>query len=287
MKAAIYGLSKDGLNGSRGDRGDRIGLSMADGLKKRGIEYSLHTKFDGVCADVALAYGWIHELQEGLFTKYKEAGKHFVFFDLGYWNRGQKGSYRVAIDDWDSARHFPHDSSDFRFRASGITLRNDWKPTSKNVIIAGMSDKAAWTHGFKFMEWENKTRAYLSGKYEGMGFKFAIRAKPKNKDKDKVAPIEDLLKHTYCVVSHHSNVSVDAIIAGVPFTCRKGVARHVAPPGLPDDFVEDLDLLAPHVLTYDQRYNFLCNVAYVQWTTKEMSEGHCWDYIQGVLKSCA
>lgn len=287
MKVAIYGLSEAGLKGARSDRGDRIGNCLADGFKSHGIEYSMHSKFEGVCADVALSYGWIHELRDKLFTAYKEAGKHFVFVDLGYWNRGHKGAYRVSVDDWDSARNMLRGCPDDRFRNSNINFRNDWDSSSKNVVIVGMSEKAAWTHGYKFMEWESNTKQYLDNKYSGMGYKFLIRQKPRGKGASKATPIEDVLKSSYFVISHHSNVGVDALIAGVPYTCRKGVAMHLAPITNPDDFVEDVDLLHPQLPSYEEKYNLLSDIAYVQWTTEEMSKGMCWDYIEKVLEQCA
>ena len=287
MKVAIYGMTESGLKGARSERGDRIGNCLADGFKVHGIDYSLHSRFDGVCADVALAYGWIHELRDKLFTAYKEAGKHFVFFDLGYWNRGHKGAYRVSVDDWDSARNMLRGCPDDRFRGSRITFRSDWNSNSKQVTIVGMSDKAAWTHGYKYMEWEEATKRYLQNKYEGMGFNFVIRHKPRGKEAKKAEPISEVLRNTYYVVSHHSNVGVDAIIAGIPYTCRKGVAMHLAPITNPDDFVRDLHLLRPFIPSFEQKYNLMCDIAYVQWTTAEMSKGLCWDYITKVLEKCA
>lgn len=287
MKVAIYGLSEAGLKGSRSDRGDRIGNCLADGFKVHGIDCSLHSRFEGVVADIALGYGWIHELREQVFSKYRAAGKHFVFFDLGYWNRGHKGAYRVGVDDWDTGKHMLRGCPDDRFRDSGLDLKSFWQPDSRDVMIVGMSEKAAPTHGYKFREWEDKTKRYLEDRYADSPYRFTIRAKPRGKDAGKAVPIMDALKTTRFVVSHHSNVTIEALIAGVPFTTLKGAARHVSPKGDPDNYLDDLDLDNPYFPSEEERIRFLNDVAYAQWTTEEMSHGLCWDYIQKVLEACA
>lgn len=291
MKVAIYGMTKAGLRGGPGERGDMIGQAMAAGLKRHNVPHTMHARFDGVVADVAIAYGWINELKDKVFSAYRDAGKRFVFIDLGYWNRGTRGAYRVSVDSWDSADNMLRNCPDGRFRESRITLRSDWNPESRDVMIVGMSDKAAWTHGYRFNEWENKAKAFLEDKYLGKGFRFYIRQKPRGKEASRAVPIEQALKNTRFVISHHSNVAVDCLIAGIPYTCKKGVARFLSPTshreyGEVYTGVADADIINPHFPAYEDRISLLNDIAYVQWTVKEMIGGHCWDYLKEVM-GCA
>lgn len=272
-------MTKSGLKGGRGERGDMIGQAMASGLKRHGIPYSMHASYNGVVADLAIAYGWINELEDKVFSAYLEAGAHFVFIDLGYWNRGTRGSYRVSVDDWDSAVHMLRGCPDTRFKSSRITLRNDWNPNSNSVMIVGMSDKAAWTHGYKFNEWENATKTFLEQKYSGCGFRFTIRQKPRGKEASRAVPIEEALKTTRFVVSHHSNVGVDCLIAGIPYACKKGVAKYL----VPTFDLDAINLQHPYFPSPEEKLSLLNDIAYVQWTVPEMADGSCWEYIKEVL----
>lgn len=275
MKVAVYGVSM-GSNAGR-DKPNLIGHALRAGFKRHSVECLPFEKFDGkVVADVALAYGWLGELTTHVFSKYKEAGKHFVFFDLGYWDRGAEGHYRLGINDWDTALQMRRGCPSDRFDKLRIPLRNDWDHTSKTIMIVGMSDKAAWTHGYKAGEWEQKTKAEVEK--AAPGYSVYVRQKP-NKLSRRMAPIEEALREAYFVVSHHSNVAVDALVAGVPFYAKKGVGSLLSNP----DF-SAATLASPSHPNKEDMMGLLYDIAYAQWTPGEMRAGACWDYIKGVLK---
>ena|SRR3990167_7173708 len=81
-----------------------------------------------------------------------------------------------------------------------------------------------------------------------------------------VDPIEALLKGASLVVVRHSNVSVDATIAGVPFECEDGAAVW----------------LTQKDYTPENRLNFLRRVAYWQWHKGEVKEA--WRFLEGMLE---
>lgn len=272
MKVAVYGVT---TRAGR-DKPNLIGHALKHGFKKHGIECVLRERFKGdVEADVALAYGWINELSTKLFSTYKQAGKHFVFIDLGYWDRGPEGHYRVGIDDWDTAVHMRRDCPSDRFDSLGVVLRDDWDRKSKKIMVVGMSGKAAWTHGYSEGQWENETRKALIEQLPG--YEVYVRQKP-NKRTHRMPPIEEDLRESYFVVSHHSNVAVDALVAGVPYWAKKGVGalltQHTFDPKL---------VIYPSFPYADIKIKLLHDIAYAQWTPTEMRSGDCWNYIKGVL----
>lgn len=274
MRVAVYGISA-GSNAGR-DKPNLIGHALRAGFKRQGVECLPLEKFTGeVVADVALAYGWLGELTTHVFSKYKEAGKHFVFFDLGYWERGAEGHYRLGIDDWDTALRMKRGCPADRFDSLRIPLRDDWDRKSKTIMVVGMSDKAAWTHGYKAGEWEQQTKAAVE--LAVPGYTVYVRQKP-NKATRRMAPIEEALREAYFVVSHHSNVAVDCLVAGVPFYAKKGVGSLMSLPDFTADTIRN-----PTRPAREDMMGLLYDIAYAQWTPAEMRSGACWDYIKSIL----
>lgn len=274
MKVGVYGVHDK----SSMDKTNLIGTSMGKGLAKHGHEVHYHGRFKGdVHTDLCIAYGWINELTDKVFTKHQEKGIPFIFVDLGYWDRGPEGHYRVGINDWDTAKHMKRGMPSDRFDRLRVPLRDDWNPNANQIMIVGMSGKAAWTHGYSDGQWENDTKTFLQQNARP-GFEFYVRQKP-NKQTRRMAPIEEDLKESCFVVSHHSNVAVDALVAGVPFWAKKGVGSLLSPPTLDPALFDN-----PWFPERSDKMNLLYDIAYAQWTPAEMRSGACWEYIKGVLE---
>ncbi len=273
MRVGIYGVHDK----SSSDKTNLIGVAMGKGAAAHGHEVHYHGRFDGkVHTDLCIAYGWINELTDQVFSKHTEAGVPFVFVDLGYWDRGAEGHYRVGINDWDTAKHMKRGMPSDRFDRLRVPVRNDWNPGASQILIVGMSGKAAWTHGYKEGEWEHNTKQFLIGNARP-GFDFYVRQKP-NKQNRRMAPIEEDLKESCFVVSHHSNVAVDALVAGIPYYAKKGVGSLLSPKELDPKLFDQ-----PWFPEQQDKMNLLYDIAYAQWTPSEMRSGACLEYINGVL----
>lgn len=69
----------------RSSRSENVARSMAHGVQACGDQAQLIYGFTPhPNADVGIAYGWAHPKT---FQAYKNAGKHFVYVDLGWWDR--------------------------------------------------------------------------------------------------------------------------------------------------------------------------------------------------------
>lgn len=277
LSIAIYGLSRK----KSGDRGSYIARSLEEGFKAHGKRCRTFDKFDGkVCADVCLFYGWIHELTDKLCSKYVKSGSHVIFIDLGYWDRGTRGNYRFSVDGWDTkdklARNCPSDRYNSLRKNGHIKPRDDWSRNSKQILVAGMSDKAAWTHGYKYMQWENQIAQVIRDLVPE--YNVVIRPKPNNQNRG-MPRIEDVLKETHFVVSHHSNTSVDCLVAGIPYFAVKGVGTLLSPTWLTRE-----GILQPLFPATQDKEQLLYDIAYAQWTPSEMSKGTFWDHAKGLLK---
>lgn len=273
MKVAVFG------RGGGDSREVQIARAMARGARHHGHEVIELDKIPSkLVGDVLISYGWIHELDDQLFSKYKRAGKHYVFVDLGYWGRSHSGFHRVSVDNWDSLHTLKEGMPQDRLNAAKMRLRHEWDPNSKHVMVAGMSSKAARSHGYRDQEWEKQTARTLNGLFPN--HRVSIRQKPrKNNHVEKLPRIIDALKSTYFAASHHSNVSVDCLWAGVPYWCVKGVGKPLSVPSLTSKALSKLK--AP---TDSERLQLLANIAYVQYDLDEMARGVCWDYIKDFIK---
>ena len=273
MKIAVYAVPAGSGFGNK--RARYIAQRMARGCRRHGLQVLERERFDGtVEADVAVAYGWVHE---PAFTTYKDAGAQFVYWDLGYWDRRPKdnsmdGHHRVGVNDWDTAEAMLRDCPGDRFKRLGIEPQ-EMQKLGNTIIIAGMSEKAAGTHGFAFGQWERETKERL----EGLQYKIVVRPKP-NKSAPPQVPIQEALKGVRMLVTHHSNAAIDALIAGVPCYAKKGVGRLASPRELTAEAID-----TPYFPSRSERLQLFADIAYAQWRPSEMESGVAWDYIRRVL----
>lgn len=276
MRVAIYAVGAGG--GFANKRSKYIAAATQQGLLKHGISTQVLNRFDGVVADVAIAYGWIHR---DIFHAYRDAGARFAYWDLGYWNRRPKnapsdGHHRLAVDDWDTAAKMIRDCPSDRFEQLGIEIRDRQAP-GENILVAGMSDKAAWTHGYAYNEWEDRTVLELSRMAPGQSI--VLRPKP-NKRAPAATSLESDLNHCKLLVTHHSNAAVDALLTGVPMWAKKGVASLLASPELTSTDLAHPGGLYPHP---EAVRGLMHDIAYAQWSVPEMRSGAAWEHIRRIL----
>lgn len=274
MRVALYAVDAGSQFGNK--RARHVAAAVRAGLKRHGVSSDVLTSWGGVCADVAVAYGWVHE---PIFSAYRKAGGHFVFWDLGYFNRTPKagsheGHHRFAVDDWDTAAHMAQACPDDRWRALGVE-RGRPDPRAQDILVAGMSAKAAGTHGYEPGQWERW--AVERVQELAPGSRVVLRAKPSKRARA-AQPIEEVLRTVRVLVTHHSNAALDALVAGVPCFAKKGVGSLLSPRVLTHKFLTD-----PQMPPAEAVDRLLADVAYAQWSPAEMRTGEAWAHIRGLL----
>jgi hypothetical protein len=85
-------------------------------------------------------------------------------------------------------------------------------------------------------------------------------------------PIAQALEGVSLVVCRHSNVAVDACMAGVPVVCEGGAAAEIYPHTLEDAGIQP---------SYLVRREFLNRLAWWQWSADESVQA--WKFIEGKL----
>lgn len=91
-----------------------------------------------------------------------------------------------------------------------------------------------------------------------------------HREKRSATPLQEHLMNAHAVVTHHSNVAVDAICYGVPaFVTSRCAALPVANTDL-------TKIMEPKFPTNEERFEWLATLVANQWTLEEINDGKCW-----------
>lgn len=258
-----------------------------------GLEASGHTvttgNLVGTCDRLVLWGIGTPETGE-LAARARADGAHVVSLDLAYW--GRQGSrytrpYRMSVD----APH-PHkflmsmSRSAVRWDELGLSLRSEHQEDG-HVVLVGMGWKAARHYHEEVGHWERSTARLVSAAWPGR--RLVFRPKPGDGRHCQGVPgirtetgsVESMLRGAALVVCRHSNVGVDAILAGVPVSTEDGAAAAVYSGGY-----------EPRAVISDElRLEFVHNLAWFQWTEAEYATSTPWAVVEQVVagetKTCA
>lgn len=232
--------------------------------------------------DCAVFYG-LEGNTPRLFTDFS-ARSAAVYVDLGYWGRREGGRWagyhKVSVNSRHPGAYFQSGKHPFdRARRFHVEQPTPWRTEAahQHILLAGMGDKGSLAEGYRPEEWERWAIAELR-KYTSR--EIVYRPKPSWKGAKPIAgtilsprdrEVEQDLRGCYAVVTHHSNVAVDAIVAGVPSFCWGGVAACMS-----------LQNLARIDIPYypEQRLQWMADIAYTQWSIAEMRAGLPWLHLK-------
>lgn len=260
--------------------------AMREGLQALKVKHSfqLSTKTIDHYPDVAIFYGLSGPLRS-MFQQYcEDPRKTAVYIDLGYWGRRLGGKYagyhKIAINCRHPLGYFQrvkHRTD--RFSRFQIPLK-PWRKNGEHILLAGMGPKAASVIGQTPGAWERNAvkaiRQYTDRPiiYRPKPNYYMARPVPGAvMRRDAEMPLDRAFANCWAVVSHHSNVCVDALIAGVPVFCADGLALAQ---GLPFD---EISRIEDPIMPAD-RLQFLADVGYVQWNANEMRSGAAWRHLR-------
>lgn len=219
-------------------------------------------------SDLLVLWGAGSQASANAIHRHLDKGRRVLCWDYGYFNRAKRGGHlRVSIDYWHPQHWLDKTEPDpERWDLLGIPLRNDYDPQG-HIVLVGMGPKS---HSFLGTSgWERNMLIQLRQRFPGREVVF--RPKPFRD----FAPmpcktvtegdISELLKGASLVVCRHSNVAVDAVVAGVPFECEDGAASW----------------LAQKDYSVENRLDFLRRLAWWQWHPTEA--GQAWKFLLGKL----
>ena len=283
MSMKVAALFKPASSRSQG-----MAQVMCAGVQAVGDHCDLISKTDGLPdADVIIAYGWVpfHRLFEQQLSR----GRHYVFIDLGYWGRKtglqsvsrtnrfpySLGTHKLSVDSRHPTKGWPLDRPPDRFKEFELKIK-PWRK-GENILIAGMSEKAARTYGYEPQDWEKQIVKKLK---EHTDRKIIYRPKPSDVD---VSPIpgcgvspntvqfQTELNSAHAVISRHSNAAVEGLLEGVQIYSEDNVGKFMSIPSF--DMLED-------GYWPDGREQFMNDVAYCHWSVDEIISGKAWKYLR-------
>lgn len=255
------------LQANIGPRGSRMLRAMIAAAPKVGVRCIVGDAYRAK-APLLMSYGLGHLQRRRWTDAHLSNGGRLIGWDLGYWNRDV--TMRVTVDSG-HPRGMP-EMPGARWDSAGIALREDFDPDGP-IILVGLGRKSRMQFGLAGQEWEARTLRRIRSAYPSR----TVIYRPKRPEAlagctSADGPIADVLRGASLVVCRHSNVAVDACIAGVPVVCEDGAA--VA--------IYGQDLRAPVNPTREQRRRFLQNLAWWQWRPDEAEQA--WRFL---LPVCA
>lgn len=257
-----------------------VGRAMYQGLLRHEAHVDLKSSRDYKRPkhDIAIFYGFSCGLRR-VFDEYIKAGRTAVYIDLGYWHRKKRtrydGFHKISINDRHPTTYFQkYQHTAKRFSRLNIPIR-PWREKGRHILVVGMSGKGAAAAGFNPQQWERQTIDRLRGLTNRP---IHFRPKPNYISKRPIPgsiyrPDETLaeaLRDCHAVVCLHSNVAIDAMLAGVPAFCEYGAASAIAMTDL--EQIENPELPAG-------RAQFANDLAFTQWNINEMRTGEPWSHM--------
>lgn len=248
-------------------RGKRMLEAM---IAQAPIAIEVNERYKGNC-DLLMVYGTGHPIRRPWQRQHIVNGGRMIGWDLGYWHRRVDNTFHMRVTlDADHPQAFIRPEPVQRWHDQGIDLRDVYRKEG-HILIIGMGPKSNRAHGLRPLEWEMNAAKLAKAAYP----KQRIIYKPKRPtdptppgftvDRN---PIEQALRGAALVVCRHSNVAIDACIAGVPVFCEDGAAMALYGAGA---------LAKPIRPTPEQRLDFLRSLAWWNWRPEEA--GKAWGYL--------
>jgi hypothetical protein len=232
--------------------------ALIDAARSYGDQVMVTKAYKGE-ADLLVVYGPGAPERALARVRHKASGKNAILWDLGYFGKGgnRNGWLRCSINhDHPQAFLDKTNPEPTRWASMGIPLREDYE-LGGHILLIGLGRKSRSYLGEP--DWETNKYQEIIAKYPGQ--RVLYRPKPghpappiENIEVNISSPIQTLLKGASLVVCRHSNVAVDAVIAGVPFDCEDGAAIW----------------LKDKPYTRENRLDFLRRLAWWQWQPREV-----------------
>lgn len=201
-------------------------------------------------------------------------GGFVQLWDIGYFKREKvRGYVKASINDDYATKWLDRTAPDpDRWAELGLTLRDDYKPNG-HIILAGIGPKQRMYMNIASAGptcWEQKKLDELRARFPGR--RIVYRPKPNRVspmllgvETDAKSDISDLLRGASLIVCMHSNVAVDAVLAGIPFESEDGVSTWLR--GKP--------------YTHEVRLDFCQRIC--RWQYKAPETDKAWKFMRGIV----
>ena len=247
--------------------------------------------------DAHLVYSRMYNFADRVIAKCRHLGKPVLVIDSGYIRRGEY--YAVGLGGINAEADFKNAGSPpDRFNALGVEIK-PWREGGEYVLLCGQR-RIDITLPCPPQEWAIVMRDVVRSV---TGLPILYRPYPSepacHARIDGALPsrgsLEDDLADAALLVTHTSNVVINALLDGIPcVTSGHGVAERVVTIGLKPEtealfpaWARGKAALIQHVLdaprhTLPDRVPFFHDLAYAQWTKDEMESGLPFRRLMGI-----
>jgi hypothetical protein len=238
---------------NRGGGGNAMIRAFAEGI---GCELRYAEDETGPRPGVPIVWGVLRG-SDRVVAYAKQSGQYFFYVDHAYFSRGHGQSYRVSRNRYEAGpvRDCPPD----RIEAHEVVLK-PWQRGGRNVLVCPPTDYFVAAHGCA--DWLDTTLAAVQRHTDRP---IVVRRKPQ--PGETVEPLAEALSKAHALVTHSSNVAIEAVLAGVAVFVSPSSAA--APMGL-------TDLSSIETPVYPDRDKWLAHLAYCQFSFEEMRSGAAW-----------
>ena len=207
-------------------------------------------------SDIPVVWGVLRD-SDRILAQAKAQSLYFFYIDHAYFNRGHGKSYRISRNRYEAGpvRDCPSD----RIAQIGLEVR-PWRTSGRDIIVCPPTDYFMQAHGCA--DWLDTTLERLEHFTDRP---VVIREKPQ--PGETAVPLEAALESAHALVTHSSNVAIEAACLGTPVFVDPASAA--APIGRTDlSEIED-----PY---FPDREPWLAHLAYSQFSLDEIRDGSAW-----------
>jgi len=260
-------LMPDGTNAT----GRVILGALATAAPFAGIAIEISRHYRGRCKWLVM-WGIGGDNRSYLRDNHIKAGGYVQLWGIGFFKREKVRGYCKCSINQDYATRWLDKTSPIanRWDVLQLDLRDDHDPKG-HIVLAGIGPKQRMYMSPTLDHWERDKLAELQKRFPGR--RIVYRPKPNRMspqlrcETDAKSDISQVLKGAALVVCMHSNVAVDAVLAGVPFESEDGVSTWLK--GKP--------------YTKDTRLDFCKRISRWQYKQEEMVDA--WHFLESMIRA--
>lgn len=238
---------------NRGGAGNPVIRAFAEGL---GCRLAYADDEPELLQDIPVVWGVLRG-SDRILAQAKAQDLYYYYIDHAYFHRGHGKTYRIARNGYEAGaiRRCPPD----RWNALGLSIQ-PWRKEGREIIVCPPTEFFMQAHGCP--DWLQTTLASLEALTDRP---IIVREKPKAGED--IIPLEKMLETAHALVTHSSNVAIEAVCLGTPvFVAPSSAAASIGQ-------VDLRDIERP---VYADREPWLAHLAYNQFSFDEIRSGAAW-----------
>ena len=252
--------------------------AFATGIKRQGYEVEMIPLEKYKPVDMAVVFGVKKKNMPISYARghvIDEQNKHklpVIVLEKGYVNR--HAYYAAGYGGLNGHAYFVNEGSPSdRWKALKTPLQNYKMNPNGHYLVCGQVPTDASVQHIDINQWTAEKCKYLQNNYDN---KVVFRPHPLAQDRTLIIPgvtnstgaLANDLEGCKAVITFNSNAGVEALIAGIPVYAedRMSMVYNVA--------MNQINMVKAPIISNRTQWSY--DLAYAQWTVKEMSHGMPW-----------